>query len=169
MAAPAADAKIGTKIEYLMKAHLGPALRVHGFERKGRTVWREAGEGEARVLQVVNLQGNKWNEGSTGSVCMNLGVQFVEQARRYAAEPGQEWFAPYVGKPDEAACQVRERIDAVLPEAREAWWPDGLVRGRDHWFEIKAKTDLDALGDTLARLAVLYALPWLERAAVKAG
>lgn len=44
VAPPAADAKIGSKIEYLMKAHLGPALRAHGFERKGRTAWRETGE-----------------------------------------------------------------------------------------------------------------------------
>lgn len=162
---PPADAKIGRKIDYLVAGHLLPALAAHGFERRARTVWRSLGDADARVLQVVNLQGGKWNEGSAGEVCLNFGVQFVESLRRAAARPGNGWMADSIGVPDEAACQVRARIGDTLPDAREAWWPDSLGPMQDTWFRIDARTDLDALGALLTRLVTAYGLQWLERAA----
>ncbi|GHA68418.1 DUF4304 domain-containing protein [Cognatilysobacter bugurensis] len=161
---PAADAKIGRKIDYLVVGHLAPALAPLGFQRKARVLWRDEGEGEARVLQVVNLQGGKWNEGSAGEVCLNLGTQFVERMRRAAAQPGNEWMAGYVGVPDDAACQVRTRIGGTLPTTREAWWPDTLGPAQDTWLQIDMRTDLDELGALIARLVTEYGLPWLERA-----
>jgi len=161
---PPADAKIGRKIDYLVAGHVLPALVPHGFERKARTAWRAIGEGDGRVLQVVNLQGGKWNEGSTGEVCLNFGVQFVEALRRTAARPGNDWMADHVGVPDEAACHLRTRIDGTLPDARGAWWPESLGPRQDTWFRIDMRTDLDELGALLARLVTAYGLTWLERA-----
>jgi hypothetical protein len=163
-AIPSADAKIGRKIDYVAAAHLAPALAPHGFARQARTLWRERGEGNARALQVVNLQGYKWNEGSRGSFCVNLGVQFPALHELLAARPGHDWMRPWIGRADEAACTLRARIDEVLPDRRDAAWPPGLARGEDHWFGIGEDTDLAALGTLVAALVVEHALPWLDEA-----
>jgi Domain of unknown function (DUF4304) len=159
---PAATEKIGKKIDYVMATHLVPALALHGFKRKARTAWREVGDGPTRALQVVNLQGFKWNEGSNGKFCINLGVQFPALTELMATRPGSEWLHDGAGKPDEPSCNLRTRIDGALPEQREAWWPEGLQRGHDHWFEIGPGTDLEVLGTKIARLVVEYGLALLE-------
>jgi hypothetical protein len=159
---PAGDEKIGRKIDYLAAGHAAPALAGHGFRRKGRTLFRESGVGAHRCLAMLNLQGNPWNEGAAGRFCVNLGVQFPAVTLLMAEVPYLAWTADHAESKDEAACLLRARIDSTLPDAPEGWWPKGLRRGQDFWFEIDAGTDLPALGQTLARLLVEYAVPWLD-------
>lgn len=160
---PSVSEKVGKKIDYVVTAYLGPALARPGFNRKARSVWREIGDGSQRSLHVVNIQGSKWNEGSSGSFCINLGVQFPALHELIAMRPGKEWMREWIGRPDEAACTLRARVDDVLPSDRQEWWPQGLRCGCDHWFKIDDRTDLDALGDDVTRLVLEYALPWIER------
>jgi hypothetical protein len=161
-APPACDARIGKKIDYLVAAHLAPGLAGNGFARKARTLWRAVGEGEARALQTINLQGHKWNEGGRGSFCLNFGIQFPALHAALATHPRFGWMAEWVDVPDEAAATLRTRIDTMLPASRENWWPAGLKAGRDHWFAVDERTDLDALGAALLRLVLDYGLSWLK-------
>lgn len=161
-AAPGSDAKIGKKIDFIA-AELGAALAPLGYTRKSRTLWRESGLGQERCFQVLDLQGDKWNEGSEGKFCMNIGVQFPELIRIVAELLGEEWRLAYVSKPDTAATAIRGRLQTVLPAQRESWWTAEMDSGRDIWFNITAKTDLLALSTAVTKAAQDYVVPWQDR------
>lgn len=159
---PNHDAKIGKKIDFLA-AELGDALQVHQFTRKARRLWRKAGEGQQQYFHVMDLQGNKWNEGSVGKFCINIGVQFPALIRLFAELSGQAWRVELADEPDTASSCPSVRLDDALPAQREQWWPAEMDASHDIWFEIKADTDLTVLAAALRRAALEYLLPWFER------
>lgn len=159
--APTADAKIGKKMDYLA-AQLGDALAPSGFTRKARRLWRERGSGDERCFHVIDLQGDKWNEGAVGKFCINMGVQFPSLLKHLADMFDQPWHRELAEQPDTASCCPHGRLDDALPVQSAAWWTPGMVAGKDIWFEIQAGTDLALLSDVLCRSATAYLLPWLD-------
>jgi hypothetical protein len=161
---PARDAKIGKKIEFLA-AELGAAMAPLGFKRKSRKLWRETGAGSERCFEVIDLQGDKWNEGSTGKFCINIGVQFPVLLQVTGELLDEPWRMAIAPEPDTAASCIRGRLDAALPAQREPWWTSEMAAGRDIWFKIGTSTDLAALSAVLIQCANAYVVPWLEKGA----
>ncbi|QYF93982.1 DUF4304 domain-containing protein [Massilia sp. PAMC28688] len=161
---PAQDAKIGKKIDFLA-AELGTAMAPLGFTRKSRKLWRDSGAGDERCFEIFDFQGGKWNEGSTGKFCINLGVQFPALLNITGQLLGEPWRTDIAQHPDTAAAAVRGRLDAALPAQREPWWVREMAAGRDIWFTIGPSTDLAALSAVLVRTAHNYVVPWLEKSA----
>lgn len=160
-AVPDADAKIGKKIDYLA-AELLEALAPQGFRRKARKLWRESGDGDLLCFEVIDLQGNKWNEGSTGTFCVNIGVQFPALLRKLDDMDGAPWLSERADVPDTALATIRGRLHDVLPPAREPWWTKEMGP-HDIWFEVKGTTGLGALSEVLNKSALMYIHPWLAR------
>lgn len=160
--APPADARIGKKIDFIAAA-IGDVLKPHGFIRKARRMWRELGEGENRCFQVLDLQGDKWNEGNRGKFCINIGVGVPTLERLFAEMAKQPWRLEYVEQPDTAGGCIQARLQDALPGQRKDWWPNEMAHDRDVWFDIADDTDLDALATAVSRAASEYLLPWFER------
>jgi hypothetical protein len=149
---PTADAKVGLKIDYIAK-HIGQVLAPLGFKRKGRTMVAEHGEGPQRHWRIVNLQGNKWNEGSRGEFYVNLALQFPAIDRLVAQMPGQAWLLQQVELPDEAQGQVRARLDCLLNTGHRLAQPE---------YKVRAETDLAVLVAEIAESLLTLALPQLQ-------
>jgi hypothetical protein len=102
--------------------------------------WREGGE----VIEVVTVQKSQWNDASSASFTLNLGLYW----KRVQELLGRTISAP---PPREYNCTIRERIGPLFSA------------GRDHWWEVTPETDVAAIGvDVVAKL-VEHGLPWLER------
>jgi hypothetical protein len=168
---PAADAKIGAKIDWIAATLHEGVLKATGFRKQARTFWRESGSGAEQVRVVLNLQGNKWNEGSKGSFCVNLGVHFPAITRELAALEEEthlrDWWLAQADSRDEASCTIRLRLPDVLPEALPqplpGDWPQGLRHDIDYWFPIDPHRDLARTATWVQRLVAEHALPWFER------
>lgn len=162
-AAPAADAKIGAKIDYVAKC-LGERLKPHGFTRKNRVLHRTLGDGVAACTQLIDLQGDKWNEGRRGKFTVNLGVCFPALLELQAGLPGLEWIAQHV-KPNDIAFGpggFQGRLNNAVPPQRDTRWPSELKHGEDFWAQIEDTTDLAALAEGVALAVFDHALPWLD-------
>ena len=116
-------------------------------------------------MQVFNLQGSQWNQGSSGRFCVNVGVYFAQlegTVKRFKRTTEHEKLQPY-------HCHFYLRLHDVVPSKREPWWPAQLTPGQDAWFEVGPEHELLALGDSLCRVVESYLLPWFaERASVEA-
>lgn len=121
-------AAIARRIDKLIKSALVPMLEPLGFSRKARNFWRR----QPSFIGVVNLQGNKWNEGDSGSFTLNFGVYFPELAKVLGAA--------VCDSPDEAECHVRERGGMLLDPPGDRWWE--LGPGRD---EVAVAEEVSAL------------------------
>lgn len=154
-AIPAADAPAGKKIDHLA-ARLSQALKPHGFERRGRTLHRQAGAGIQRHWRIVNLQSGKWNTGPRGEFYVNLSLQFPAVIELLAREPGQDHWLAYLDRPDEVAGQFRERLDHI---ARP-----GAGDSQDKPFDehVAPHTDLADLAARLEAAVLGSALPWFD-------
>lgn len=169
---PAADEKIGKKIDWVASGLHEGVLKAAGFGKQGRTFWRESGSGVRQARLVLNLQGNKWNEGTRGSFCVNLGVHFPAITRELAALEDEahlrDWWLAQADSRDEASCTVRLRLPDVLPEdlpPSPEDWPQGLRHGVDYWFPVDPHRDLALTAAWVRRLVADHALPWFERSA----
>ncbi len=161
---PAAADKIGSKIDYIAKV-LAEQLKPAGFRRRARVLLRESGEGAQRCVQLVDLQGDTWNQGSDGRFTVNLAVCFPALLDLQKDLPGLEWLAQH-GNPYSTALGpggVTTRLSDAMGEARSAAWPEALRAGEDFWADIDARTDLADLARRLAAAVTDLALPWLER------
>ena len=160
--------RIGKKIDYVTRRIEG-ALKPIGFVRHSRRLARTVGEGAARRVEIVDLQGDKWNSGSRGRFTVNLGVKFPALIGLQAQMPGLEWLAQHADSADLGgmAGTFQTRLGFVLPAARESWWlPDFPDTPRDLWIAIEDASDLGAIGEAVGRAVREYGLPWIEQHAV---
>ena len=132
--------EIGKHIGAIISKKLAPFLRDAGFKRKGRTFHRMHDD----RIDVVNVQGSKWNSADTGEITINLGVYYPEVAKLY--DP----WAPN-GLPQEYHCTARERLGVLM------------TGGKDRWWKVNPRTDDEALSNELVAAMADYGLIWLEK------
>lgn len=130
-------------IDKLLAATLFAAARAHGFVRgRGRTAWRRHAAG----IDVLDVQGHKWNEYGASprlSFYLNLGVALD------AVPP--VWTAPSE-QPREESCSFRSRLTCVpasdAPLDGEQW----LFAGDGH--------DATAVAERMAASFLADGLAW---------
>lgn len=157
---PAADAKCGAKVDYVAK-RLAQALVPLGFKRKARQFALAAGAGHEAHWQIVQLQGDKWNEGSRGAFFVNLAVQVPALMRLAAQRPGMDWLQRHVDEIDECHGQARQRLgqlQADLPGNHPCARPP-----HSDEFKFSRDTDLAALADGVVQAVLDVGLPWLQQ------
>jgi predicted Zn-dependent protease len=112
-------------------------LKERGFKKKGRTFRRYS----PGAVQVVNIQGSRTNSGDSGRFTMNLGVYFPSVARLAGTE---------TESPLEYECTLRARIGRLMPTSY------------DHWWELDAAADIDALAADVADAYRRFGEDWLQ-------
>lgn len=88
---------------------LAPALKSSGFKKSGLTFTRRVGS----TGQFVQVQLSRWNQGSTGSFYLNIGVMFDQLHVAGHSNPSH---------PKYEDCQFMTRLERLVPEA-PAHWP----------------------------------------------
>jgi hypothetical protein len=164
-APPPPDARIGEKVDYLVTAWLPPALAPLRFARFRRTLHRTVVRDGCEAVQVVHLQGSKWNRGRTGEFFVNLAVQLPALVRLVAELPQDAWWLEHLGKVDEVSCALRADLRHALPAEPADWWPPDLREMQRHGgvaFLVRTDEDLVQLGSAVARAVAQYGVPWLN-------
>jgi len=125
--------KIGEKIDYIVKSHIYSELKKLCYKKQARTFYKEMDNGD---FHVVNIQGNKWNQGKSGSFTVNLGFYPKELEDEF------ELFAfnkfPKNKFPKAHECPISERIGLLMPI------------GNDYWWKINRSTNLDKIGENVS-------------------
>ena len=129
------------RTKLVMDRGLAPSLKQAGFRRSGMTFYRQNGE----ALQVVNVQSNRWNSNESGSFTINVGVDFAEVAKLM---PG---YLPMSATPKEYCCILRIRVGDLMPA------------GKDHWWAITPKTNVEELSAELVGIWTSNIEPWLDK------
>lgn len=150
--------KVGKKIDYLA-ARLGQALAEHGFKRAGRNCVATVGEGVQQHWQIVNLQSGKWNSGPAGDFYVNVSLQFPAVIAVLAKAPDAQWRNEFITKPDEAAGQMRARLEQLVRSASEG----EATAAPSFEDKISVNIDLSQMADRLIAAVQRYALPWLQQ------
>lgn len=159
---PTIDEKIGKKMDFIA-AELGDVLKQYGFSRKARRFTRQVGSGNALCTQVLDIQGDKWNAGSKGKFCINVGVHSSSVLNIFADVTGYEWARQSALEAATEASCLRGRLQDTLPEVRADWWPNEMDRKKDVWFEIQSETDIGLLSQIVNRSVISYVLPFFEQ------
>ncbi len=164
---PEAGAKVGAKIDYVVK-RLAEALKPAGFGRRSRVLFRERGKGSHRCVQLIGFQADKWNEGNRGKFTINLGVCCPALLDMQKDLPGLEWIGQQVNPYDIAFGPggFEGRLGDALEGEQSPTWPEALKPREDFWAEIDAKTDLVDLSARINSAVRDLALPWLEQRSV---
>ncbi|MEI2454819.1 MULTISPECIES: DUF4304 domain-containing protein [Lysobacter] len=126
-------------IDAVVASGLAPLLKSHGFAKAGRSFHRRHGD----RWQVVNVQASSGNSAAQARFTLNLGL-YIPEIEVLAGN------APLAGKPKEYECTLRERIGALMPQAR------------DHWWTLAPDSDPALLAPELADAFAAHGLPWLE-------
>ena len=154
--------KIGKKIDYITKDYMFEAIKTLGFKQKSRTLFRSITVNSIQIVQVINIQGDKWNTGSFGKFIINIGLYFPAISKLLIEIPYYKFLQPGLDRIDEAYCQIRARLSDVLPENNESWWLPEMIPQKEMWFIIGDETDLDEVGSVLSRAIVEYVVPWMD-------
>lgn len=158
--------------ERLLEA-MQAVLRPAGFRRRGRVFWADRGV----VVHLVDLQADKWNEGSWRRYCVNLGVHSVEVERRLAGRRREEGIGRAramleAGKGGGAAGRAAQRLleeaeappGPFSPATAERHLHDRLrPQGGDEWWEVRADADATAAATAIQHLLTTDALPSFDR------
>lgn len=120
----------------MLTRKLSAALGPYGFRRSGTTFLRNTGE----LIQIINLQGDKWNQGNEGKYYINLAVYYGKIATiEYGDEP--------TNTPKEYDGQLRNRLRGKgVPES----------------WSFSPKTDYELHSDALVDAVVAHGLPYFE-------
>lgn len=137
-------------LDILVRKSLHPALKDRGFRRKGRTWNRQANE----LVQVINVQASRWNEGNSGYFTVNLGV-FVPAV--YLVIWGRE-PPPFVAEED---CVVRCRIGTVI-NCEDPVTAYTTGEQRDNWWQFDEAIDLEEMGNEVVNAILTYGLHFLQ-------
>jgi hypothetical protein len=135
------DSTTGQTINTILRLGLDPALRQAGYKRRAHTFRQARPDG---VWRVINVQGNRWNEGNQGRFTLNLGIHFP-QVRAIIGDP------PLTMPPKEWDCELRARIGRLTPDRRDKWW------------QFDQRSDLQAIADDVVKQWQTYGQPWLDR------
>src|SRR5690349_222232 len=100
------DSSTGQTINTILRLGLDPALRAAGYKRRAHTFRQALPDG---VWRVINVQGNRWNEGDQGRFTLNLGLHFP-QVRAIMGDP------PLTMPPKAWDCELRARIGRLMPD-----------------------------------------------------
>lgn len=115
-----------------------------GFRRAAPQYWRMV-DG---LSQCVNFQASAWGSHEKGCFTINLGVSSPMLYETYTG-------TPLPRAPAAALWPVNERIGKLMPDRK------------DHWWDVDANTDVDALGEEVAGVIRDYAVPWLTSLATR--
>jgi hypothetical protein len=131
------------KIEQSFKSVLDRtwrALKAHGFQKQGQRFRRRDGS----TVAIVEFQRSQANDNTAIKFTLNLGVVSVALANRI--DPEQD-----LGKAVVADAHLRQRIGTLL------------ASGQDHWWQVTAATDGDALATEVAKAVENLALPYIAK------
>lgn len=126
------------EIQKLIVSKMAEALKPHGFKRDGATFCRQRGE----LVHIINLQGDKWNEGDAGSYYVNLSVFYGPASEIY-------WGNPATDHPKEYDGQLRSHLENHGKGIPDTW-------------KFSRKVDCVALADQLVTALVESGLPFFE-------
>jgi hypothetical protein len=101
-----------TRVDRVIAADLAVRLKNETYRKSGRTFFR-AGADHTRV---VNVQGNKWNDGHEGTFAINLGVYFPAVAELGGGPVARGAF------PKENECSITTRLAAPGGSGSHEWW-----------------------------------------------
>lgn len=127
-------------IDDVIKSAITPEMKARGFRKKGATFWRDHGE----VIDVVAVQKSQWNDKSSASFAINLGLYWK---RVQEILGGSVSASP----PRECDCTVRTRLGPLF------------AGGCDYWWEVTPLAEISAVGTDAVSKLVEYGLDWLER------
>ncbi len=142
-------APITLAMDTLVAEHVAPFLKARGFRKKGQRFARGVGD----VIQVIEFDRWKYNEGSKGKFGVTLAVfhpalwTMVKEAR-----PG--W--------------IGDAFDVRFPPVqngivdRHVLPPEEDRDGMDNLWPLDAERSLDGAAGTLLHALETIALPWLE-------
>ena len=138
---------IRNAIENVIRGDLAGRLKDAGYRRAARTFFAEFSDHTC----VVNVQADKWNQGSSGRFTINLGVYFPELAQLMETLPLSGVY------PKEHECNVQERLGSLMHDGRDVWW------------EIDAGTDVAKLAGEVGNAWAAFGKPWLEQVSTLEG
>jgi len=124
--------------ESLVRDHVWPTLREHGFKRSKATFHRRHGPN----WQVVNLQKSEYSSRDMVSFTVNLAIGIAA-----LREGPLSW--PDGRRPAESRCHVRERLGSLLT-------------GEDVWWSVAADGDVERTSEAIRIALETYGLPWLD-------
>lgn len=133
---------IAKVIDSIVKDALVKPLKADGYCKKGRN-FHLVKESSTRA---VNVQASQGNFGDSGRFTLNLGVYLPAVAALLGHEVQKGSY------PRESECTIRERIGALMPNGRDAWW------------EIGSETDLSVLTAEVQGAWLRHGKPWLDQA-----
>ena len=124
------------EVQAMLTRKLSGALSPHGFKRSGTTFLRNTGE----LIQIINLQGDKWNQGNEGKYYINLAVYYGKiDTLEYGDEP--------TNTPKEYDGQLRNSLRGKgIPES----------------WSFSPKTDYEVHSDALVSAVVAHGLPYFK-------
>jgi uncharacterized protein DUF4304 len=103
----------GTAIDALIKSHLAPWFKGHGFRPKGRFFTRSTQD----VVHVASVQASQGNAPDVADFYVNLGVEWQEVRRLWTGMADDE------PNPARAPCYINGRLQAI--DGAVSW--DALV------------------------------------------
>lgn len=129
---------IGKHIDLIIKLALVEPLKAAGFKKQARVFRRNRDDG---AVEVIEIRGDKYNEGSKGEFTVLLGL-YLPQIAAMLDEPHLE-------KPQEYQCHFQQSIGFLLPDGRE-----------DFFWQLSPQSDDPRLAAELRQMVLEYALPW---------
>ncbi|MDO5091399.1 MAG: DUF4304 domain-containing protein [Cardiobacteriaceae bacterium] len=130
---------ISKHIDLVVKLALADVLKAAGFKKQARTFRRVEADGS---LSIINVQADKYNEGSRGAFVVNL-ARYIPELADMAGETRLE-------KPGEEHGHFRARLGHVMGHLHDVDWM------------LDAHSDDAAIAAELRAAVVNHGLPWLD-------
>lgn len=130
---------IGKHINSIIQLALAQPLKAAGFVKQARVFRRTLADGG---IEVVAIQGGKYNEGSRGEFTVDLGLYLPAIAALTGAaalENPQAW-----------QCHIHTRIGHLMPHKQQ-----------DFWWPIDEHSNDAAIAAELQTAVIQHGLPWL--------
>lgn len=140
------------EIKKELEGELNEPLKEAGFTKESMTWRRDLG----KIVDVFNLQ-RSW---SSHSYFVNVGIFIKDLAKETAKEEEYDkepWFQKELDRPDESNCQIRERIEHLMPEEEQKAFLNMLD------FEgVKDPEIIQQKIETIRKAAEQYAIPFFD-------
>jgi len=124
-------------IHELVRDHLAPLLKGHGFRKKGRRFWRQ----RRGLIEVVTVQSSEWNNAWEGRFCIELGLCPEKIQKRIGGVFAFDVLPPRV-------CVFTQRLTK------------NMERAKNHWWSVKPGTAVAPLGKEINQDFEQIAFPW---------